>query len=134
MILNNNRINWDFIGLSISFLCMLHCMILPILIFLFPLIGLSFINNIFYEILLITGSLTIGFIAIYKGYKKYHKKLTPSLLYFFTAFFFIMGFWIENHFFERTSHLLATILLIVTHYYNWKLVKIQKECTIKKIQ
>lgn len=132
MIYNTDRINWDFIGLSASFLCVLHCILLPICIPLFPLIGLSFINNEFYEILLIAISLVIAFIAIYNGYKKYHNKTLPIFMYGFALVFFSAGFLIENNFFERISHFFATGFLIIAHYYNWKLTKEHKNCKVKK--
>ncbi|GGX34791.1 MerC domain-containing protein [Aquimarina muelleri] len=132
MIYNTDRINWDFIGLSASFLCVLHCMILPICIPFFPLIGLSFINNEFHEILLITVSLIIAFIALYNGYKRFHNKLLPVFIYIFTLVFFSTGFLIENHFIERILHFFATGFLIIAHYYNWKFIKAYKKCKIKK--
>ena len=133
MIYNTDRINWDFIGLSASFLCVLHCILLPICIPIFPLIGLSFINNEFYEALLIVVSLIIAFIAIYKGYKKYHNKLLPIFIYVFVLLFFSAGFLTEKDTLERILHFLATGFLIMTHYYNWKFTKEYKNCGIKKL-
>lgn len=132
MIHYTDRINWDFIGLSTSFLCVLHCIFLPVCIPFFPLIGLSFMNNEFYEIILVIISLIIAFIAIYDGRKRYHNKLLPIFMYSFTVVFFCIGFLIENYTSERVLHFLATGFLIIAHYYNWKFVKACKNYRSKK--
>ncbi|WP_106794896.1 MerC domain-containing protein [Aquimarina sp. Aq78] len=132
MIHKTIHVNWDFIGFSASFLCMLHCIFLPIVIAIFPLMGLAFLTDEFYEIFLIGASLMIAMFAIYNGYKKYHGKLLPVFLCLTALVLFCIGFLIENHFLERTLHFLGTFFLIIAHYYNWKFTKDHKSCKIKQ--
>ncbi|PKV51700.1 MerC mercury resistance protein [Aquimarina sp. MAR_2010_214] len=133
MIHKTIRVNLDFIGFLASFLCMLHCIFLPIVIAFFPLMGLVFLTDEFYEVFLIGASLMIAMFAIYNGYKKYHGKPLPVFLYLTTLVLFTIGFLIENHFIERILHFLATGFLIIAHYYNWKFTRAYKSCKIKQI-
>ncbi|WP_438423968.1 MerC domain-containing protein [Aquimarina macrocephali] len=133
MIQKTIRINWDFIGFSASFLCMLHCILLPICITLFPLMGIVFLIDDFYEFFLIGASLMIAMFAIYNGYRKYHGKPLPVFLYLATLAFFSIGFLIENHLVERVLHFLGTFFLILAHYYNWKFTRDYKSCKIKQM-
>ncbi|WP_103866031.1 MerC domain-containing protein [Aquimarina sp. I32.4] len=127
------RINWDIIGVSASFLCILHCILLPVLITLFPVIGLPFLSNELHELILVGASLLIAFVAIYNGYKKYHHKSLPFYIYLLVLALFTIGFVIENHLVEKIMHFSATGLLITSHYYNWRFIKRYKNCTIKSL-
>lgn len=132
MIHKTIRVNWDFIGVSASFLCMLHCILLPICVTLFPLMGLVFLTDEFYEFFLIGGSMMIAMFAMYNGYKKYHGKLLPVFMFITTLILFGIGFLLENHLVEKTLHFLGTNFLIIAHYYNWKYIKDYKSCKIKQ--
>ncbi|EZH76056.1 hypothetical protein ATO12_04500 [Aquimarina atlantica] len=131
MILKTIRVNWDFIGFSASFLCMLHCILLPVCITLFPLMGLAFLTDEFYEFFLIGTSMMIAMFAMYNGYKKYHGKSLPTFLVITTLILFGIGLLIENHLIEKALHFLGTSSLIIAHYYNWKFTKDYKSCKIK---
>ncbi|WP_062055134.1 MerC domain-containing protein [Aquimarina longa] len=130
MIEKTIQVNWDFIGFFASFLCLIHCLFLPICIAIFPIMGFVLITDVLYEILLVISSLIIAFIAIYRGYKKYHKKLSPIFIYLEALIFFGAGFIAADYFVGKIFHFLATCFLIIAHYYNWKYTKKYKNCRI----
>ncbi|WP_103067940.1 MerC domain-containing protein [Aquimarina sediminis] len=127
------RVNWDIVGFSASFLCMLHCILLPVLITLFPMMGVAFFAEEVYELFFVSTSLLIAFIAMYNGYKNFHGERMPMYLFLIALLLFCIGFLVRYHLVERVLHFFATGFLIVTHYYNWKLIKSSKNCKAKRV-
>lgn len=121
------QINWDFMGFFASSLCLLHCLLLPLLLMIFPLFGLSFFENELLEMIFVGSSLLIACIAVWKGYVK-HRKVIPFFFYVLAIALFSIGFSIHNHFVERGMHLSATFFIILSHFYNWKM---RSTCELK---
>ncbi|MFC5044963.1 MerC domain-containing protein [Aquimarina hainanensis] len=122
-------INWDLLGLSASFLCVMHCIALPFIIMFFPLLGMSFLENSLTEMGLILSSVSIAAIAIIRGYVSYHKKKSVLFMLIGAVLLFLLGILIEHPTIEKGSHLIATILLIVAHLFNWKEIRKRKKCS-----
>ncbi|MBN7811823.1 MerC domain-containing protein [Algoriphagus sp. H41] len=70
----------DWIGISASLACAIHCMALPFLLSALPILGLGFLANPWIEYLVIVLSLFLAAFAISHGFSRHHRKSLPILL------------------------------------------------------
>ena len=120
------QINWNAIGFSTSVACAIHCALLPFFINALPLLGLSILDNVFFDAGMILIAILIGGFSLWHGYKKHHHKFLP-LLSFFTG----MSLLILKHFFTTTILWLvipSSVLIIFAYYLNWKYCRLAKHC------
>ena len=61
---NDNPTKLDRLGIWVSGLCALHCLALPVVVPLLPLIGSSFFAQLWFERTILTISLIIGAVAL----------------------------------------------------------------------
>ena len=61
----------DRTGATASFLCAIHCAIMPLLVTALPLLGLSFLASEPVEWVLLTCSVMLGSIALFIGYRQH---------------------------------------------------------------
>lgn len=69
----------DKLGIWASGLCALHCVSLPVLLPVAPLIGASFFAQDWFEHAILVTSLIVGFWAMLSGYYRYHRQTYPLL-------------------------------------------------------
>ncbi|WP_026376932.1 MerC domain-containing protein [Aestuariibacter salexigens] len=72
---DNNLI--DRIGIWTSGLCAVHCLALPVLLPIMPIIGASVFAQDWFERTILSLSMLIGFWALFVGFFKYHRQLYP---------------------------------------------------------
>ncbi|GEM_PF-253525 len=65
---------WNKIGIVLSGICALHCLITPVLLFAIPVLG-GFFENSWFHIILALGVLPVGLFAFWKGYQ-HHRKIS----------------------------------------------------------
>jgi hypothetical protein len=120
------KINWDYLGISASLACAIHCAILPILFTTLPVFGVNIINNIWFETIMILATIVIGFFAIYHSYKKHHHAIFPFFLFGLgVAFIIIKEVWENLH----LAFLLAGVACIVAaHVANYRLCRKANHC------
>ncbi|WAJ69907.1 MerC domain-containing protein [Catenovulum adriaticum] len=121
----NNRL--DKMGITVATVCAIHCVFLPLLIPVLPLIGLSFIGEHVFEDIVLAISMVAGFIALYTGYQRYHKRLYP--LYCLALGGFIYSF--KDSFGEGLHPYLIGVgagLIVFAHIMNVKLCRSCKSC------
>jgi hypothetical protein len=83
-------INWDWLGISASVICAIHCALLPLLLTSLPLFGVNIIHHLGFELGMIALALAIGSYSMYHGYTKHHHRLTPWLLFLLGGVFLIL--------------------------------------------
>ena len=125
---NSMKISLDAIGIGASFICAIHCALLPLLLIVLPLTGLEFLHSNVLDFTLLGTSFLIGCFALLRGYRKYHHKKNAILL-------FALGFPILaiSHFYfkNRTAIILIVIaasLIITAHLINWKAMRDNINC------
>ena len=69
----------DKLGIWASGLCAVHCVSLPVLLPVAPLIGASFFAQDWFEHAILVTSLIVGFWAMLSGYYRYHRQTYPLL-------------------------------------------------------
>lgn len=118
--------NVDFLGITISVACAIHCALLPLLFTSLPLIGIDVISNTFFEYAMIFLAFVVGVYALLHGYKKHHHQLIP--IYFFTAGMLLLSG--KQIFHEYRYWLLfpAIGLIIYAHLLNYNLCRKANHC------
>lgn len=122
---NNTRFNR--FGMWITSLCALHCLLLPILIPLAPLIASNFVASAWFERGILSFSILIGFAALFIGFHQYHRQLYP-------IYSLVLGaliYWNKHMFgeaYEPITIAVGAILIIAAHVANVRLCKACKKC------
>ena len=120
----------DRIGIAATSLCALHCILLPILLPLLPLIGLSFLADHTWEHVFLLLTAALGTIALYSGFKRYHKRLYP----FYLLYLGVVFYWIKHDFSSELEPIFivgGASLIIAAHFVNIKLCNSCKQCEDK---
>ncbi|MDO6426148.1 MULTISPECIES: MerC domain-containing protein [Thalassotalea] len=117
----------DRIGITATSLCALHCILLPVILPALPLLGLSFLADHTWEhvFLLVTGIL--GSIAMFSGFKRYHKRLYP----FYLLILGLVIYWMKHDFSEQAQPffiIIGATLIVAAHVINLKLCNNCKRC------
>lgn len=87
-----NSFNWDFLRLSASSTCVIHCLFLPILVSAIPMMESSIVLSEIGENLLILIGVIVGFVAVRSGYFNHHRRKEVFLPFYFLVIFFCLGF------------------------------------------
>lgn len=117
----------DRVGIWTSSLCALHCLLLPILIPLVPLVAGTFFAEAWFERTILSLSMIIGFWALLSGYQRYHRRLYP-------LFSLLLGgliYWNKDMFgeaFEPITITIGAMLIVASHVINLRLCQSSKAC------
>jgi hypothetical protein len=117
----------DRIGITATSLCALHCILLPILLPALPLLGLSFLADHAWEHVFLLITAALGTLALFSGFKKYHRKH----YHFYLLFLGIGIYWIKHDFSEDIQPFFIVIgasLIVAAHIINLKLCNSCKQC------
>lgn len=69
----------DRVGATASFLCAIHCALLPFVIAILPLIGLSFLADHAFERAFVLCASALAMVALVSGYRRHHRSLPLRL-------------------------------------------------------
>ena len=117
----------DKIGITATSLCALHCILLPILLPMLPLLGLSFLADHAWEHVFLLMTAALGTIALFSGFKRYHKRLYPFyLLYLGISLYCIKHDYSPEY--EMYFIIVGASLIIAAHFINIKLCNNCKQC------
>jgi len=122
-----SNVVFDKIGIWVSSICALHCLLIPILLPIAPLVASSFFAEVWFERIILTFSILVGFAALFIGFHKYHKQLYP-------IYSLVLGgliYWnkdIFGHQYEPFTIAVGAFLIIAAHYTNLKLCNECKSC------
>ncbi|MFQ3207666.1 MAG: hypothetical protein ACI9IT_001825 [Glaciecola sp.] len=117
----------DRVGIWMSSICALHCLLLPILLPIAPLVASSVFAEAWFERMILTFSILVGFAALFVGFHKYHRQLYPlyslalgGLIYWNKDIF--------GHEYEPYTIAIGAFLIIAAHVTNIRLCKSCKTC------
>ena len=74
---DNIRHTLDKVGIAVTSLCAIHCIMLPVLLPILPLLGLTWVHNHAFERIILLITMVLGFITLFAGFHRYHRKLYP---------------------------------------------------------
>ena len=117
----------DRIGIWVSSLCALHCLLLPLLLPIAPLVASSVFAEVWFERMILTFSILVGFAALFVGFHKYHRQLYPlyslalgGLIYWNKDIF--------GHEYEPFTIAVGAFLIVAAHFTNMRLCNNCKKC------
>jgi len=121
----------DKLAISLSFLCTLHCLVLPLAIVLMPSLAiLPFEDEAFHQGLLIavipisTFALTIGC----KKHKRYRLLLLGGIGLCILITSAILGHDLLGETWEKILTVIGACLIALGHIWNYRLCQLQKDC------
>lgn len=123
--LNNSVL--DRLGVWVSAMCALHCLLLPLLLPVLPLLASSFVAEHWFERSILTISIVIGFAALFIGFKQYHRQIYPMYSLSVGA----LIFWnkdIFGHAYEPFTVAIGAAFIIAAHLVNLHLCRQCKSC------
>lgn len=117
----------DRLGVWVSSLCALHCLLLPLLLPIAPLVASSVFAEQWFERMILSFSILVGFAALFVGFHKYHRQMYP-------LYSLVLGaliYWNKNifgHEYEPFTIAIGAVLIVAAHYTNMRLCKSCKVC------
>lgn len=121
----NTRI-LDKVGIWASSLCAVHCLSLPVLLPIAPLVGASFFAQDWFERSILIVSLMVGFWAMLVGFYRHHRQLSPLVSIALGG----MIYWNKDIFgesFEPITIAIGAMLIVVAHVANLRLTQQSKK-------
>jgi hypothetical protein len=123
----------DKVGMFSSATCAVHCMLLPFLISILPLYGLSFIVNESFEIIMLMASITLAILSLCLGYKT-HKNKKMFFLFSAGISLILLGRFAHENNWGLSSIVILFIgglLISGSHFVNNKLCKSCNSCSME---
>jgi len=122
-------INYDKLGIALSTICVLHCLVFPVIVALIPFVTfLAFFENPYVEFILIWLAILNAGFSVTIGYKKHSNFIVPAV---FLSAIIIFGVNIFAHdLVHKYKFILpfGSVLAIFAHYYNRKLCSSCEKC------
>jgi len=115
----NIKLNWDALGIGTSILCAIHCALLPVLMGSLPVFGVNIIHNLAFEWGMIALAFAVGSYSLFHGYIKHHRSLLPVLIFSFGFIFLVLKQFFAQY--ETLFLIIAVVLIISAHFYNYRL-------------
>jgi hypothetical protein len=119
---------WDQVGMTISSLCFVHCMVTPIFLLTLPWLGEYFHDPLFHLVVFFLV-VPVGMYAFTQGYG--HHKNKWVLIFGVPGLLAVgLGAWVPNEIQDVIGHetvtVIGSVLLITAHYINRRTCKIHK--------
>jgi|694.fasta_scaffold43776_3 uncharacterized oligopeptide transporter (OPT) family protein len=112
-------------GMTLSFLCLIHCLSMPFIITLLPIVAEGFLNHTL-EIMLVAGGIVLAILLLIKDYKV-HRKSSPLLLLICAGLLQYFGLFVVNESQESFYVIGGSVLLAIAYLTNWNMH--QKTCS-----
>jgi hypothetical protein len=118
------KLNWDFLGISASLACAIHCALLPLVFTSLPVFGVNIIENKVFEMMMVGIAFVVGTISLYHGFRRHHHQLLPMIV-FSIGFVFLV---LKLFFVEYESWLLVPAVagIIFAHIINHRFCQLHK--------
>jgi hypothetical protein len=110
----------DKVGIAVTSLCAIHCIMLPVLLPVLPLLGLTSTHNHAFERIILLITMVLGFITIFAGFHRYHRKLYPFYSLFIGGFIY----WQKDllgHEYEHYVLIVGASFVVLAHILNLRL-------------
>ncbi len=123
----------DKIGVSLSAICLFHCLLLPVLLATVPFISfLSFLKTPVAEALLIIFAISNAILTVTMGFKKHKKFIVPT--FFLSGAVMLSFFFFAHDLVEKNEYiiLIGAALIGIGHIFNNSFCKSCKRCEINE--
>jgi MerC mercury resistance protein len=125
----HHRLTIDTVGFSVSALCAVHCVVMPVLLIFSAFSGLAFLEDTSIEHTILLISLLLAMASLLPSYFRHHKRLTA--LYTFIVGFVLIGLGrLEiSEVWEISTTSIGAALVASAHYINYRLCRACELCT-----
>lgn len=122
------------LGIGLSILCAIHCMAMPLLLVILPVVSSEILHNHVIEFVLLGFSFSIVGYTNFIGLKKYHESWIPVLLMILAFLFIISGHILHSHILETVCSVIGGLLLAYSVYANQQQKKLaeNRQCYCSK--
>ncbi|MEQ1664997.1 MAG: MerC domain-containing protein [Bdellovibrionales bacterium] len=125
------KLNWDFWGVLVSGLCMVHCIAVPIVILLFPALGMELVpREDLTHVFLFAFILGVAGVAFISGFRV-HGKWQPVFWLIAGMIFVIYATFFAHrqlgHMWEPVFAIIGSLFLIRAHILNHRCKKCERE-------
>jgi hypothetical protein len=123
----------DKIGVSLSAICLFHCLLLPVLLATVPFMSfLSFLKTPVAEALLIIFAISNAILTVTMGFKKHKKFIVPA--FFLSGAVMLSFFFFAHDLVEKNEYiiLIGAALIGIGHIFNNSFCKSCKRCEINE--
>ncbi|EHR40229.1 MULTISPECIES: MerC domain-containing protein [Alishewanella] len=121
------RLLFDKFGIMVTSLCAIHCILLPVILPVLPLLGLTAAHNHAFEGFVLLFTMVLGFITLFIGFHRYHRKLYPFYSLFLGGFIY----WQRDawgHDYEHVILVIGASLVVFAHIMNMRLCNQCNSC------
>lgn len=121
--------NLDRLAISVSALCMFHCLITPLLLVAIPVISSTFLAEELFHKALVAFVLPISFIALFLGCRRHRDSMV--LIFGGIGLFFLVAVALAGHELlgesgEKIATVISGVILAVGHFRNYYLCRHDK--------
>ena len=129
-----NPAKLDRLGATASFLCAIHCMIMPLIVTTLPLLGIGFLANDWIEWTLVGISATLGITSLHLGYKVHKSKRALTLLSAGLALIAAgrIGEYQKTHLPNVAMVVIGGLAIATAHLINQRLCHTCKKCNSER--
>lgn len=120
-----NHVWLEYLGVSASALCLIHCSVLPLIVFIYPMTRLQESHGLFEGIMV--ALILISGLTFWRGFK-YHGSKTSLFAAYAGMTLLILSLLLEATLLSLPLSILGSSLMLFAHYFNHKLCK----CSHKK--
>jgi phosphoglycerol transferase MdoB-like AlkP superfamily enzyme len=127
VVLAKARLLFDKFGIMVTSLCAIHCILLPVILPVLPLLGLTAAHNHAFEGFVLLFTMVLGFITLFIGFHRYHRKLYPFYSLFLGGFIY----WQRDawgHEYEHVILVIGASLVVFAHIMNMRLCNQCNSC------
>jgi phosphoglycerol transferase MdoB-like AlkP superfamily enzyme len=127
IVLATVRSMFDKVGITVTSLCAIHCIMLPAILPVLPLLGLSAVHNHAFERIVLLITMVLGFITLFIGFHRYHRKLYPFYSLFLGGFIY----WQKDAWGPELEHVVLVVgaaLVVLAHIMNMRLCNSCNSC------
>ncbi len=110
----------DFISMAAAFLCLIHCVALPLFFSTLALWGIEVLENIWLELATLAISFFIGGMAIWRGYTTHHHKRQVIIYFSVGMLLMVGGNFVGGELFEIISKIAGAAAMVIAHTINWR--------------
>lgn len=111
---------WDKLSVGVSLVCAIHCVVLPVFFSTLTLFEIELMENPVIEFSTIVLSVGAGGWAVWKGYRKFHRRFSIVLVFLIGLLLMTLGNAIENELSEQIVKFFGVVIIITAHYLNWR--------------
>ena len=109
---------WDMVGIVLSVFCAIHCISVPLLIGILPLVGLEIVANHEFEWIMMSAIFLVAALTYWQGYRRHGRK--QVFLFLALGVLVFLG---VRPFLSEEYHSLATVAgglcFVIGHWKNW---------------